>query len=215
VLVGVLQGGELDVVQRERAEGGVVEVFAGGSEPANGVGGPHAGEVRTGLLQPVDECTDPWVVGAGAVRGPELSDQLLSLTGPVGEQRTHGWAGEQQPDAVALGLVEMVEPTDERVVGPVVGQQVPALVHDVCRVRVQRGHQRAQHRSDHRATRRGLGRQRLIGQGEQMPPLGGGQQQRPGQGVDDLAADGDVALLLQPRVPGHAHPGQLSELFAA
>ncbi len=211
VLVGVLEGGELDVVQRERADGGVVEVLAGGSEPADGVLSPQTREVRAGLLQPLDERTDPRVVGAGAVGGPELADQLLSLTSPVGEQGTHGRAGEQQPDAVAFGLVEVVEPPDERVVGPIVGQQVPALVHDVGRVRIQGGHQRTQHRSHLGSPRGRLAGQRLARQGEQVPPLGRGQQQRAGQRVDDLAADGDVALLLQPRVPGHAHPGQLWE----
>ena len=55
----------------------------------------------------------------------------------------------------------------------------------------------------------------MAGQAEQVASLDRFQLQDAGDGAQHLRRDADVAALLQPRVPGDAHAGQLGHLLPA
>jgi hypothetical protein len=131
----------------------------------------------------------------------------------VHDRRAPLLVGVGEDHAVAVLGRHRVQVAQQQPVGAVVGEDVVPAVLQARRV----GLQLLQHRPQRRGERRAVGAGRGVdgpGQLEEVGPLGGVEQQRAGEGVEDLHGDMDVAGLLQPGVPGDADRGELGDLLA-
>jgi hypothetical protein len=135
---------------------------------------------------------------------------------PVVEQISYRGVGEHRPQQISLGRRGGRHVGVEALVGGVpagdaplrcqgIGGVVPDRVEEALQVRRHRRH----------LIGRGRGQRSEAGQSQHVAVLGNAEAQRAADGVEHLAGRIDIAALLQPGVPGDAHPGQIGDFLAA
>jgi hypothetical protein len=180
---------------------------------------PQPGEVRAGSLESADQAGPRGLADMPAVVAPELRDQPAQLVVPADVGMAAVGLGEVLPQDVALTRLGADHPGPQRGVRLIPAEQVIPLVQHRGRERHQAVHDALDVRRHLVAgARRAPGRAggfRNIGQPVQVLPLGLIEPQGLGHRAEHLGAGLDRAALLEPRVPGDAHPGQLGDLLPA
>ncbi|CAN3980548.1 hypothetical protein KPATCC21470_3189 [Kitasatospora purpeofusca] len=205
---------ETGVVEPQQAHLRHQEALQAVPRPQHVVPLPGRVEHRRGLAQPAEQRPPGGLGPVVAHPGPEPGDHDVPLLLVVHQHLVEARGGEGQPHQIAVLGRQRGQIADDPGVLRVVGQDVVAGVDHRGGV----GGHPVQRHPDRRRDGRALPDRRRIlraGQGEQMGPLTGVEQQGARHRVQYLHGHLDLAPLLQPRVPGDADGGDLRHLLTA
>jgi len=164
--------------------------------------------------QPLEHGLEGGIVGSLVGGAAEVRHQARGLVGPVDQLRSERRIAERDEQRVAIGGCAP-RVAEDAIGAAVPGQDVERAIGRVGRERqrVEDGLYRCRRRRGRRARR---GRRRLVpGQHERVRALLGAEPERTRDRVERVGRRADVSTLLEPRVPGDAHAGELRDLLAA
>jgi hypothetical protein len=188
---------------------------------------PPVADLRAVAPQFVDHPGDARVARVPRGGEPEPAEHGPRLRLPLQVDLPGRVAGEHPADEVPLTWrPRRPRPVAEQLAGGLVGlEHVPAPALDQGGARLQAPHQPGDTRGDLLGWRRGGGLGAVhavwrgvvgaVREGQQVPPLGPRHPQRRRERVEHLLGRPRLAALLEERVVGDRHAGELRDLFAA